>query len=409
METWTHPPVPEVPGDGRQLSLYDTVSGSTRPTSPDREARLYVCGITPYDATHLGHAATYVAFDLVQRMWLDQGLEVHYVQNVTDIDDPLLERAVATGQDWSELARAETALFRDDMAALSVLPPREYVGAVESIPLIVERIHELQDSGAVYRVDDDLYFSVASDPQFGQVSGYDRATMLALFAERGGDPDRPGKKDALDPLVWQAQRPGEPAWDTDLGHGRPGWHIECTAIALHHLGNDFDVQGGGSDLIFPHHEMGAAQALRLTGQPFASHFVHTGMVGLNGEKMSKSKGNLVFVSRVRDDGHDPRALRLALLGHHYRDEWSWTDADLTAGEDRLLRWTFAATAERGPAADKVVDEVRTALANDLDAPAALSAIDAWAEQVAAGTGDDTEAPRQVAVLTSGLLGVQLVD
>ena len=409
METWTHPPVPEVPGDGRQLSLYDTVSGSVRPTSPDREARLYVCGITPYDATHLGHAATYVAFDLVQRMWLDQGLEVHYVQNVTDIDDPLLERAVATGQDWSELARAETALFRDDMAALSVLPPREYVGAVESIPLIVERIHELQDSGAVYRVDDDLYFSVASDPQFGQVSGYDRATMLALFAERGGDPDRPGKKDALDPLVWQAQRPGEPAWDTDLGHGRPGWHIECTAIALHHLGNDFDVQGGGSDLIFPHHEMGAAQALRLTGQPFASHFVHTGMVGLNGAKMSKSKGNLVFVSRVRDDGHDPRALRLALLGHHYRDEWSWTDADLTAGEDRLLRWTFAATAERGPAADKVVDEVRTALANDLDAPAALSAIDAWAEQVAAGTGDDTEAPRQVAVLTSGLLGVQLVD
>jgi len=401
--------VPEVPGDGRQLSLHDTVSGSVRPTSPDREARLYVCGITPYDATHLGHAATYVAFDLVQRMWLDQGLEVHYVQNVTDIDDPLLERAVATGQDWSELARAETALFRDDMAALSVLPPRESVGAVESSPLIVERIHELQDSGAVYRVDDDLYFSVASDPQFGQVSGYDRATMLALFAERGGDPDRPGKKDALDPLVWQAQRPGEPAWDTDLGHGRPGWHIECTAIALHHLGNDFDVQGGGSDLIFPHHEMGAAQALRLTGQPFASHFVHTGMVGLNGEKMSKSKGNLVFVSRVRDDGHDPRALRLALLGHHYRDEWSWTDADLTAGEDRLLRWTFAATAERGPAADKVVDEVRTALANDLDAPAALSAIDAWAEQVAAGTGDDTEAPRQVAVLTSGLLGVQLVD
>ena len=409
METWTHPPVPEVPGDGRQLSLYDTVSGSVRPTSPDREARLYVCGITPYDATHLGHAATYVAFDLIQRIWLDQGLEVHYVQNVTDIDDPLLERAVATGQDWSELARAETALFRDDMAALSVLPPREYVGAVESIPLIVERIHELQDSGAVYRVDDDLYFSVASDPQFGQVSGYDRATMLALFAERGGDPDRPGKKDALDPLVWQAQRPGEPAWDTDLGHGRPGWHIECTAIALHHLGNDFDVQGGGSDLIFPHHEMGAAQALRLTGRPFASHFVHTGMVGLDGEKMSKSKGNLVFVSRVRDDGHDPRALRLALLGHHYRDEWSWTDADLTAGEDRLLRWTFAATAERGPAADKVVDEVRTALANDLDAPAALSAIDAWAEQVAAGTGDDTEAPGQVAVLTSGLLGVQLVD
>ena len=407
METWTRPPVPVVAGDGRQLHLYDTVTGSIRPTTPVDEARIYVCGITPYDATHLGHAATYVAFDLVQRVWLDNDLDVHYVQNVTDIDDPLLERAVATGQDWHELARAETALFRDDMAALSVLPPREYIGAVESIPLIVERIHELLDVGSAYRVDDDIYFSVASDASFGSVSGYDRARMLELFAERGGDPGRPGKKDPLDALLWQSQRPGEPAWDTDLGHGRPGWHIECTAIALHHLGVGFDVQGGGSDLIFPHHEMGAAQAVQLTGEPFASHFVHTGMVGLGGEKMSKSKGNLVFVSRVRDDGHDPRALRLALMAHHYRSEWSWTDADLAAGEDRLLRWTFAATAERGPSAAAIVDEVRSALAADLDAPAALAAIDRWADDVAAGVGDDLEAPAQVADLSSALLGVQL--
>ncbi len=410
METWSQPPVPSVPGDGRVLSLYDTASKSVRATSPEATARLYVCGITPYDATHLGHAATYIAFDLVQRVWMDAGHTIHYVQNVTDVDDPLLERAVATGQDWSELARAETALFRDDMTAVGVLPPREYIGAVESIPLVVARIDELLASGAAYRVDNDIYFSTSKDADFGFVSSYDRETMLALSAERGGDPQRAGKRDALDPLLWQAERPGEPAWDTHFGHGRPGWHIECTAIALHHLGNGFDVQGGGSDLIFPHHEMGTSQAHLLTGdRPFARHFVHAGMVGLGGQKMSKSKGNLVFVSRLRDDGHEPMAIRLALLAHHYRSDWEWTDGDLTQGEDRLHRWAFAATADRGPSAGPVVEAVRATLANDLDAPTALAAVDMWAEQVASGTGDDPEAPQQMAEATNALLGVVLRD
>ena len=408
MESWSQPPVPSLPGDGRQVSLYDTTSDQITASEPDGTASLYVCGITPYDATHLGHAATYIAFDLLQRMWLDNGHDVHYVQNVTDIDDPLLERAVATGQDWRELARAETSLFCEDMQALGVMPPREYIGAVESIPLIVDRIDELLASGSAYRVDDDIYFATSSDPSFGSVGSYDRAQMLELFAERGGDPERAGKKDPLDPLLWQAERPGEPAWDTHLGHGRPGWHIECTAIALHYLGDSFDVQGGGSDLIFPHHEMGASQAHLLTSKrPFARHFVHTGMVGLDGEKMSKSKGNLVFVSRLRDDGHDPMAIRLALLAHHYRDDWDWTDADLTSGEDRLLRWTIAATSERGPASGPVITEVRDALADDLNAPRALSAIDAWADAVAAGTGDDADAPRAIAALSESLLGVTL--
>ncbi len=408
METWSQPPVPSIPGDGRVLSLYDTASKSVRATSPEATARLYVCGITPYDATHLGHAATYIAFDLVQRVWMDNGHDIHYVQNVTDVDDPLLERAVATGQDWSELARAETALFRDDMTALGVLPPREYIGAVESIPLVVERIDELLASGAAYRVDKDVYFSTGNDADFGFVSSYDRETMLKLFGERGGDPEREGKRDALDPLLWQAERPGEPAWDTHFGHGRPGWHIECTAIALHHLGNGFDVQGGGSDLIFPHHEMGTSQAHLLTDdRPFARHFVHAGMVGLGGQKMSKSKGNLVFVSRLRDDGHDPMAVRLALLAHHYRSDWDWNDRDLAQGEDRLHRWTFAATADRGPSAGPVVEAVRAALANDLDAPTALAGVDMWAEKVASGAGDDAEAPRQMAEATNALLGVRL--
>ena len=408
MESWSQSPVPSLPGEGREVSLHDTATGRVLPSTPGRTASLYVCGITPYDATHLGHAATYIAFDLLQRMWLDNGHDVHYVQNVTDIDDPLLERAVATGQDWRELARAETALFCEDMQALGVLPPSEYIGAVESIPLIVDRIDELLASGSAYRVDEDIYFATGSDPGFGSVGSLDRAQMLSLFAERGGDPDRAGKKDPLDPLLWQSERAGEPAWDTHLGHGRPGWHIECTAIALHYLGNRFDVQGGGSDLIFPHHEMGASQAHLLTGErPFATHFVHSGMVGLDGEKMSKSKGNLVFVSRLRDDGHDPMAIRLALLAHHYRDDWDWTDADLVAGEDRLLRWTIAATAERGPASDPVIAEVRTALADDLDAPRALAAIDAWADAVASGSGDDADAPRAVAMLSESLLGVTL--
>ena len=334
METWSQPPVPSVPGTAGVLSLHDTapesLSGHRRPSAT---ARLYVCGITPYDATHLGHAATYIAFDLVQRVWLDAGHDVHYVQNVTDVDDPLLERAVATGQDWSELARAETALFRDDMTALGVLPPRDYIGAVESIPAR----RGPHRRAAWHPVPPTASTATSTSPPARTQTSASSARTTARGCSRcspsAGETRRAqGKRDALDPLLWQAERPGEPAWDTHFGHGRPGWHIECTAIALHHLGNGFDVQGGGSDLIFPHHEMGTSQAHLLTDErPFARHFVHAGMVGLGGQKMSKSKGNLVFVSRLRDDGHDPMAIRLALLAHHYRSDWDWTDDDLTAG------------------------------------------------------------------------------
>ena len=319
MDSWEAPDVPRLPGAGRPLRLYDSATQQIRPTSPGPEARIYVCGITPYDATHMGHAATYIAFDLVQRAWLDAGHSVFYVQNVTDIDDPLLERAAATGQDWRDIAQRETQLFRTDMVALRALPPREYIGAVESIPSVVRCVQELERRGCVYSIDGDLYFDVSSDPMFGEVSHYDLEEMTALFAERGGDPLRPGKRHGLDPLLWRAARPEEPAWDTELGHGRPGWHIECVAIALDTLGMAFDVQGGGSDLLFPHHEMGAAHAEVMTGEwPYARHYVHTGMVGLGGEKMSKSLGNLVFVSRLREEGIDPMAIRLTLVAHHYR-------------------------------------------------------------------------------------------
>ena len=369
---------------------------------------MYVCGITPYDATHMGHAATYVAFDILQRTWLDAGHEVHYVQNVTDIDDPLLERAVERGEDWQAIAERETALFREDMTALNVIPPREYIGAVEAIPSVAEYVQRMQELGVVYAVDQDLYFAVHSDPHFGSVAGLDQAQMERIFAERGGDPDRPGKRNPLDCLVWQDARPNEPAWDTPLGHGRPGWHIECVAIALDHLGMTIDVQGGGSDLAFPHHEMGASEAQVITGQwPYARHYVHSGMVGWQGHKMSKSRGNLVFVSQLRREGHDPMAIRLALLAHHYRTDWAWTMQGLEGAQQRLDLWRRATGLGAGPDADATVQRMREALSDDLRTPSALDAVDQWAMAALAGGGADPAAPALVAAACDALLGVRL--
>ncbi|MFB6483648.1 cysteine--1-D-myo-inosityl 2-amino-2-deoxy-alpha-D-glucopyranoside ligase [Streptomyces virginiae] len=409
MHAWPASEVPALPGKGRDLQIHDTATQGTITLAPGPVARIYVCGITPYDATHIGHAATYNAFDLVQRVWLDTKRQVHYVQNVTDVDDPLLERALRDNQDWTELAERETALFREDMTALRMLPPQHYIGAVEAIPGIVPLVERLRDAGAAYELEGDTYFSVEADPHFGGVSHLDAEAMRLLSAERGGDPDRPGKKNPLDPMLWMAARPGEPSWDGgSLGRGRPGWHIECVAIALDHLGMGFDIQGGGSDLAFPHHEMGASHAQALTGEfPMAKAYVHAGMVALHGEKMSKSKGNLVFVSALRRAGVDPAAIRLALLSHHYRADWEWTDAVLDEAVARLERWRAAVSRPDGIPADALVEEVREALANDLDAPAALAAVDRWVERQIATDGDDESAPGLVSRTVDALLGVAL--
>ncbi len=408
MKSWPAPSIPRIPGHGRALRLFDTASGSVRETQPQDVARMYVCGITPYDATHMGHAFTYVTFDVINRQWRDAGHDVHYVQNVTDIDDPLLERAVETGQDWRAIADRETALFREDMEALNVIPPQDYIGAVESIPSVARYVEELQVRGAVYAVDSDLYFRVRSDPDFGGVSGLDPDAMVRIFAERGGDPDRPGKEDPLDCLVWQSARPDEPAWDTALGHGRPGWHIECAAIALDQLGMPFDVQGGGTDLAFPHHEMSASEAQVLRQEhPFARHYVHSAMVHWQGHKMSKSRGNLVFVSAVRHAGTDPMAIRLALLAHHYRSEWAWTDQGLVGAEGRLSLWRLAASQAAGPDAGPAIERMRKALADDLQTPVALDAVDAWAIAQQAGGDQDPNAPSEIRNAVDALLGVRL--
>lgn len=417
MISWPAPEVPAVPGQGLPVRLHDTSTGGTRPTVPGEVATMYVCGITPYDATHLGHAATYVAFDLLNRAWRDAGHRVRYVQNVTDVDDPLLERATATGVDWRDLAEREVALFREDMTALGVLPPDEYLGAVETIPLVVRAVGRLAEAGAAYPVQadgagPDTYFAIGSDDRFGAVSNLDRDAMLTVFAERGGDPDVPGKRDPLDPLLWRAAREGEPSWDGgDLGPGRPGWHIECIAIALEHLGSPIDVNGGGSDLAFPHHEMGASHAHVLTGDwPFARSYTHAGMVGLDGEKMSKSKGNLVLVSRLRADGVHPMVIRLALLAHHYRSDWTFdtdpADGDLARAQRRFDRWFAAFAGNGGPAPEATVQAVREALADDLDAPRALEAIDRWAETALTRGGDDPAGPGIVSRAANALLGVR---
>ncbi|RNL85099.1 cysteine--1-D-myo-inosityl 2-amino-2-deoxy-alpha-D-glucopyranoside ligase [Halostreptopolyspora alba] len=397
-----------LPGNGAPLHLHDTVSGTVRATNPGTTARMYVCGITPYDAAHLGHAFTYLVFDLVNRVWRDAGHDVDYVQNITDIDDPLLERARDNGEDWRELAEREIEVFRADMAALRVLPPRAFVGVVESIDLIVDLIERIRETGATYELDGDIYFAAESAPRFGEVSGLGREEMLELFAERGGDPTRPGKKDALDWLLWRAERPGEPAWDTPLGRGRPGWHVECSAISLRELGLGFDLNGGGTDLVFPHHEMGAAEARCASGSgPHARMYTHVSMVGLDGEKMSKSRGNLVFVSELRSRGVDPMAVRTAMLAHHYRESWDFSDAELAAAQQRLQRWRAAADLAAGPDSMPTLRRVREALARDLDTVSALAELDSWARLALAEGGDDVSAPALFSDTLDTLLGVRL--
>ena len=403
MEAWRINRPARLPGTGPPLRAYDTATGELRPVAPRMTVRMYVCGITPYDATHLGHAMTYLTYDLAFRVFLDAGHDVRYVQNVTDVDDPLFERAAEINEDWTRLAKREIEQFRGDMLALNVLPPTAFVGAIEAIPLIVSLITRLREAGVTYQVDDDLYLSTEAFPRFGSIGHYDLDTMIALAREFGGDPDRPGKKHPLDPPLWLAWKLGEPSWEAPWGPGRPGWHVECAAIATSRLGPTMDLHGGGTDLIFPHHEMSAATAALATGEwPFARSWVHTAMVGLHGEKMSKSRGNLVFVRHLRL-AHDPAAIRLALLAHHYRTEWEWFESDIVRGEERLARWRSAVARPAAGDAGPLLDSVRRHLADDLDAPGAIEAFDAWA---AAG-GTDPDAPALARQVADTLLGVRL--
>ena len=462
MDSWRHADVPLLPGSGPAPRLHDTATGELVLASAGPAATLYACGITPYDATHIGHAATFTAWDLLVRAWLDADpgtpdvsaapsarYRVSYVQNVTDVDDPLLERAERDGVDWRELADREIQRYRGDMAALRVLPPTHLIGAVEALPLIERFSARMADRGALYDVDEDVYFARSADPAFGALSGpgtpygLTPADMAELAAQRGGDPGRPGKKDPLDVLVWRAERPGEPAWASRFGRGRPGWHVECAAIATDYLGAAFDVQAGGCDLVFPHHEFSASHA-RVAFAPregvFARVYAHAGMVSYLGEKMSKSLGNLVFVNRLLAGGADPMAIRMALLAHHYRSDWEWTAASLADAGARLTRWrsaltraeaAFPARGQNAPeavfpdhdqaaaepaafaadSAHEVLAGVRARMRDDLDAPGALAVVDRWADRLLADaptriTPADVAGAHLVASTADALLGIR---
>ena len=411
MQSWTSLSVPKYRVEvASKVKIWDTEAQSIAEVS-EKDIKLYVCGITPYDATHMGHAATYLTFDLLQRLLIIQGRKVSYVQNITDVDDPLLERAIRDNLDWRDLATKEIELFKDDMSALRVLPPRHYIGAVEAIPLVVKAIEKLISKNAVYKIDKDLYFDISTDLNFGDRSHLSIDEMIEIFAQRGGDPTLVGKRNKLDCLLWRAHREGEPIWDSPFGAGRPGWHIECTAIALEYLGSSITIQGGGSDLIFPHHEMCAAQGEVMNNATFAQYFMHTGMIGYQGEKMSKSKGNLVFVSNLRAAGVDAMAIRLALLANHYRSDREWDDALLQNATERLDRWRKGFAKPEGPEIEATISGVVDALNNDLDTTRALAHIDAWVEKAIADSNSDKNSKLsntgKLARFVDSILGIAL--
>ncbi len=378
------------------MQLFDTRTGDTRQFIAGHTVRVYVCGITPYDATHLGHAATYVSFDVLLRRLEHAGHTVRYVRNVTDVDDDILRTARERGVDYLELAERETERFDADLVALGCRPPDVAPRATDTVEAIVTAVSGLVSQGAAYALDDGrVYFDVRSAPTFGALSRLPREEMLEQFAEKGGDPEAPDKRDALDFLLWQPRADGEPSWPSPWGDGRPGWHIECSVMAMEHLGGVIDVHGGGSDLVFPHHEAEIQQAEHLTGQgPFARFWLHTGMVALDDVKMSKSLGNLVFIRDLLDRV-EAVVVRAYLLSHRYRDPWSYNDDDLVAAGERCKRWRTAAA---GDGVDETGEEaVLAAVDDDLDTPTALARLDDLAD---AGAGRSLRR-------TAAVLGLEL--
>ena len=384
-----------------QLPLTLKSTSGTFTIDAQSNVKMYVCGITPYDATHLGHAATYLTFDLINRYSRLSGSSVHFVENITDIDEPLLERAERDGTDWISLAQKETDLFSRDMEALRVLSPEWFVPATQAMDLVDSAISKMQEGGFVYLVGNDLYFRTSL---FLSELPISEAEAITIFRERGGDPDREGKEHPLDSLLWLANRNGEPGWDSSHGFGRPGWHIECAVISLRYLlGENYlsgdssqtsliDIQGGGSDLIFPHHFMSAIQVKAMTGQQFARGYVHTGMVGLDGEKMSKSKGNLVFVSKLLQEGIDPVVIRFALLQSHYSEDRMWSDANLESATQVVERFRSALSRNEVAPTTELSHQILAALAQNLDTPRVMQLLQDWVEateegQVGGSTGE----------------------
>ncbi|MGD9792118.1 MAG: cysteine--tRNA ligase [Acidimicrobiia bacterium] len=366
------------------MRLYDTARQAVVPFEPGPLVTMYTCGITPYDATHLGHAATFLTYDVLQRRLRDMGHETRCVRNITDVDDSILGKARQLGVHYLDLAAGEVARFDDDMEALNALPCFSTPRATSAIADIRGFIGMVLDRGFAYQAGGAVHFDITKSAGFGDISHYSEAEMLVFAAERGGNVDDPNKRHPLDFVLWQPSLPDEPAWDTMWGPGRPGWHVECSALALRELGTTIDLHGGGADLIFPHHECERAQSEAATGQPFVKHWMHVAYVRMHGEKMSKSLGNLVFVSELRKI-YEPMVIRLGVIEHHYRDSWEWDDGLMDRAAERLELWRSAMGGADGEA---VLAEVRAALDDDLDTPRAVAAIDAAARR---GVGIDASA------------------
>jgi L-cysteine:1D-myo-inositol 2-amino-2-deoxy-alpha-D-glucopyranoside ligase len=395
------------------MRLYDTARRGIVEFDGKGVVSLYTCGITPYDAAHLGHAATYLAFDVLQRRLRDMGHETRCVRNVTDVDDDILRKARELGVHYLDLAAEELARFDASMSALGLLPVASEPRATSAIPEILSLIDAVLEAGHAYKAGGAVYFDISSFGSFGELSHLDRDEMLLLAAERGGNPGDPNKDDPLDFVLWQPSAPDEPSWESRWGPGRPGWHVECSALALREIGRTVDIHGGGRDLVFPHHECEAAQSEAANGQPLARHWMHTGMVGLDGEKMSKSLGNLVFVEDLLKRC-EPAVARVALLSHHYREDWDWDDGQLDIASDRLEAWRAGADARDSaagaaasaglpaPGESPVLDAVRSRLDDDLDTPGALGVIDESAASGAGGSGAEIRA-------SAALLGLSLMN
>ena len=387
------------------MRLYDTSRSAVVPFEPGDTVSIYVCGVTPYDATHLGHAFTYLCFDVLIRRLEDLGHEVKMVRNITDVDDSILAKAKEIDVDYMELGLSETAQFRDDIKALDLRPAVAEPTVTGSINEIVSLISQLAEKGHTYTVDGTTFFDVTTFSDFGQISGYDEPTMISFANERGANTEDERLRNPLDFILWQKSEEGEPSWDSPFGLGRPGWHIECSAMAMSELGPTIDLHGGGDDLIFPHHECETAQSVAANNSPFARHWMHIGMVAYEGEKMSKSLGNLVFVRDLRT-GHDPRAIRLALLSNHYRAGFEWFDSDIDKGEAMLERMIEAASCPSGPDSETLLSQVREAIDDDLNLPKACEIIDDFAVKMIEGSGNDSDA-KTALTKAAELLGVNL--
>ena len=387
------------------MRLYDTSRSAVVPFEPGDTVSIYVCGVTPYDATHLGHAFTYLCFDVLIRRLEDLGHEVKMVRNITDVDDSILAKAKEIDVDYMELGLSETAQFRDDIKALDLRPAVAEPTVTGSINEIVSLISQLAEKGHTYTVDGTTFFDVTTFSDFGQISGYDEPTMISFANERGANTEDERLRNPLDFILWQKSEEDEPSWDSPFGPGRPGWHIECSAMAMSELGPTIDLHGGGDDLIFPHHECETAQSVAANNSPFARHWMHIGMVAYEGEKMSKSLGNLVFVRDLRT-GHDPRAIRLALLSNHYRAGFEWFDSDIDKGEAMLERMIEAASCPSGPDSETLLSQVREAIDDDLNLPKACEIIDDFAVKMIEGSGNDSDA-KTALTKAAELLGVNL--